>query len=105
MKVITICGSMKFINEMMQISEKVELQGNCVLMPIFNTTRPNKDYFTSEEIKVLDEMHRVRIKMSDAILVVDVNNYISNSTKSEIEYAKSLNKEIIYYSDLVEEGK
>ena len=45
-------------------------------------------------------MHKEKIKISDAILVVNVNNYIGSSTKSEIEYAKSLGKEIIYYTDL-----
>lgn len=101
MKIITICGSMKFINEMMEISEKIELEGNCMLMPIYSPARPNKDAFTKEEILILDKMHRERIKLSDAILVVNVNGYIGDSTKSEIEFAKSLNKEIIYYTELV----
>lgn len=101
MKIITICGSMKFVREMMEISEKVELQGNVVLMPIYNNSRPNKEAFTNEEVLILDKMHRERIKLSDAILVVNVNGYIGSSTKSEIEYAKSLNKEVIYYTDLI----
>ena len=50
---------------------------------------------------MLDKMHKERIKMSDAILVVNVDDYIGNSMKKEIEFAKSLNKEIIYYTDLV----
>ena len=102
MKIITVCGSMKFVREMMEISEKIELQGNVVLMPIYNPSRPNKEAFTEEEIKILDKMHRERIKLSDTILVVNVNGYIGNSTKSEIEYAKSLNKEIIYYTDFID---
>ena len=101
MKIITICGSMKFVREMMEISEKVELQGNVVLMPIYNPSRPNKEAFTNEEVLILDKLHRERIKLSDAILVVNVNGYIGSSIKSEIEYAKSLNKEVIYYTDLI----
>ena len=88
MKIITICGSMKFVREMMEISEKVELQGNVVLMPIYNPSRPNKEAFTTEEILILDKMHRERIKLSDSILVVNVEDYIGSSTKSEIEFAK-----------------
>ena len=34
--------------------------------------------------------------MCDSIFVVNVGGYIGNSTKSEIEYAKSKNKEILY---------
>ena len=101
MKIITVCGSMKFINEMMDIGMKMELKGNCLLLPIFSPTKTKKDDFTEEEIIILDKMHRERIKLSDAILVVNVNGYIGSSTKSEIEFAKSLNKEIIYYTDLI----
>lgn len=102
MKVITICGSLKFKNEMMEIAEKYELLGNCVLTPIY-PTNIDKDAYTDEEVEVLDKMHKEKIKLSDAILVVNVNSYIGSSTKSEIEYAKSLNKEIIYYTDIKNE--
>lgn len=100
MKIITMCGSLKFQKEMMELAEKMELEGNCMLVPIY-PTNPDKDAYTEEEAEVLDKMHREKIKISDAILVVNVNNYIGSSTKSEIEYAKSLNKEIIYYTDLL----
>ena len=103
MKIITIGGSMKFIRKMMEISEKVELEENVVLMPIYNPSRPSKDHFTDEEIVILDKMHRERIKLSDAILVVNVDGYIGESTKGEIEFAKSLGKEILYYTDYEKE--
>ena len=45
---------------------------------------------------MLDGMHRQKIDMSDAIFVINVNGYIGESTKNEIEYAKSKNKEILY---------
>ncbi len=99
MKVITICGSLRFMKEMMAISEKMELQGNCMLAPIY-PTNPNKDAYTEDEVKMLDKMHQEKIKLSDAILVVNVDNYIGESTKGEIEFAKVLGKEVIYYTDL-----
>lgn len=101
MKIITVCGSLRFIKEMMEITEKMDLQGNCMLSPIY-PTRLNKDDYTDEETIMLDKMHKERIKLSEAILVVNVDNYIGDSTKNEIEFAKSLNKEIIYYMDLIE---
>lgn len=103
MKIITVCGSLKFINQMLDISEKLEFQGNCILMPLYNPNKTSKDCFTSEEAIMLDKMHKERIKISDAILVVNVDGYIGSSTKSEIEFAKSLGKEIIYYTDLINE--
>lgn len=102
MKIITVCGSLKFYKEMMDITEKMELKGNCMLVPIYNPSKPSKDDFTEEEAHILDEMHKERIKLADAILVVNVNNYIGSSTTKEIEFAKSLKKEILYYTDLQE---
>lgn len=99
MKIITVCGSLKFKNEMIEVAEKMELRGNCILVPIY-PTNPDKDAYTDKEADILGQMHKERIKLADAILVVNVNNYIGSSTKSEIEYAKKLNKEIIYYTDL-----
>ena len=34
-------------------------------------------------------------------MVVNVNNYIGESTKLEIDYANKLNKNIIYYTDYI----
>lgn len=100
MKIITVCGSLRFYKEMMELTEKMELQGNCMLVPIYNPARSNKDDFTEEEALMLDKMHKERIKLADAILVVNVDGYIGNSTSKEIEYAKLLGKEVIYYTDL-----
>lgn len=99
MKIITVCGSLKFKNQIMKITEKMELQGNCMISPIY-PTNIDKDSYSDKEILIIDKMHKEKIKISDAILVVNINGYIGNSTKSEIEYAKSLNKEIIYYTDI-----
>lgn len=100
MKIITVCGSYKFKKEMMEITEKMALKGICMITPI-DLTKPDKDAYTEDEALMLDRMHKEKIKLSDAILVVNVNGYIGNSTNSEIEYAKSLNKEILYYTDLI----
>ena len=100
MKIITVCGSLKFYKEMMDITEKMELQGNCMLVPIYNPNKPNKDAYTEKKL-VLNEMHKEKIKLADAILVVNVDGYIGSGTKSEIQYAESLHKEILYYTDLM----
>lgn len=100
MKIITLCGSLKFQKEMMEIAEKVALEGNCILTPVY----PVLDNIerTEEQVLKLKEAHLKRIELSDAILVVNINNYIGKSTTLEIEYAKKLGKEIIYYTDSIE---
>ena len=98
-RVITMCGSLKYKDEFIKMSEKLELDGNCVLSVVY-PTKENKDYYTKGEADILDRMHKQKIAMSDAIFVVNVNGYIGSGTKSEIEYAKSLGKEIIYLESI-----
>lgn len=94
MKVITLCGSLKFKKEMMETAEKMGLEGNCILTPVY----PILENFerTEEQLRKLKEAHFKRIELSDAILVINKDNYIGKSTELEIEYAEKLGKEIIY---------
>ena len=35
MKIVTLCGSLKFKNEMMTVAEKMALEGYCILTPVY----------------------------------------------------------------------
>jgi ACT domain-containing protein len=98
MKIITVCGSLKFEQEMKYYAEKLELEGNCVLSVIY-PTKNNEDY-TKDEIRILGIGHIKRIDISDAIFVVNKNGYIGEAVRNEIEYAKKRNKEIIYLESI-----
>ena len=100
MKIITMCGSLEFQKEMMKVAEKIALDGYCVLTPVYPVLENIER--TEEQLIKLKEAHFKRIELSDAILVVNINNYIGDSTKVEIDYAKKLGKEIIYYTNLIE---
>ncbi len=95
MKIITICGSLKFKKTMMEEAERLELLGNCVLTPIY----PTKENYTKEEIKKFNELHFAKIKLSNAIYVVNVEGYIGKQTQKEIIFAKENKKEIIYFDN------
>lgn len=97
MKVITLCGSMKFKKNMMITAQELASEGNCVLTPTYPVL---EDVEITDEIREkLKEAHFKRIEMSDAIFVININNYIGESTKLEIEHAKKLGKEIVYYTE------
>ncbi len=99
MKVITLCGSLRFKNEMMAVAEKMALEGYCILTPVYPVSENIER--TEEQLIKLKDAHFKRIELSDAILVVNINNYIGESTNLEIDYAKKLGKEIIYYTNLI----
>ncbi len=93
--VITLCGSIKFKDEFIKLQEKLILDGNIVFAPdFFNTIK--EEEITIEIKQMLDEMHRQKIDLSDEIYVINLGGYIGESTKHEIEYAKSKDKKISY---------
>ena len=50
--------------------------------------------------EMLDDMHKRKIDMADEIFVINVNGYIGESTKSEIEYAIKNNKKVEFLEDI-----
>ena len=46
--------------------------------------------------EMLDDMHKRKIDMADEIFVINVDEYIGESTNSEIEYAKMTGKKVNY---------
>lgn len=95
MKIITICGSLKFEDEIKKHTERLALEGNCVLSIIYPTLK-DKDAYTTEQLELLGAEHKKKIDLSDAIFVVNKNGYIGSSTISEVNYAKANGKEILY---------
>ena len=97
--IITLCGSIKFKDEFIKVQEKLTLDGNIVLTPnFFNNIR--KEDIDEKMKKMLDEMHKQKIDMSDEIYVINLGGYIGESTKSEIEYAKAKGKKISYLESI-----
>ena len=96
-KIITICGSMKYAKEMMKTSLELELKGCAVIQCSYENDSHKLEV---RDIEMLNKVHRKKIDISDAIYVVNVDGYVGNSTKNEIEYAKNLGKEILSFEPL-----
>lgn len=102
-KIVTLCGSTKFKKEFLEIQKKLTLLGYIVIsVGLFghsgdNEVWENMDEGTLTKTKsMLDDMHKRKIDLSDMIYVINVGGYIGESTRSEIEYAKSTGKEVHY---------
>ena len=80
---------------MMIEAQKLSLNGDCVLTPIYPVIDDIK--IGEEQLKLLKNEHFKRIDLCDAIYVINKDNYTGDSTRSEIGYAKKLGKEIMYY--------
>lgn len=94
-KVVTICGSMRFAKQMIEIAAGLERKyGWCVVQCVYCV---DIESITNEEMENIINAHRQKIDISDAIYVVNINGYIGSSTNSEIRYAIEKGKEVIYH--------
>lgn len=93
-EIITICGSIKFEEKMKELALEFTLDGKIIFTPAFKSK--TKLSFTDKEKQILDQTHKNKIKLSDSIFVVNVDNYIGESTKKEIEFAKKNNVIVNY---------
>lgn len=96
--VITLCGSTKFKKEFEEMTKHFTLEG-WIVLGVGCFGHSDGDFWTEGTKKMLDDMHKAKIEMADAIFVIDKNHYIGASTRQEITYAMMLNKEIYYYTD------
>lgn len=91
--VITLCGSTKFKDEFLEAQKQLTLQGYIVIsVGLFGHSGDDLQGLK----EMLDDMHKRKIDMADEIFVVNKNGYIGDSTRSEIEYAKTHGKIINY---------
>lgn len=96
MKVVTLCGSMKFAKQMQEIAMELEIKcGHCVLTPVGDKI----GQLSKIEIQKLAQAHFKKIEMSDAVYIVNIDGYIGESVSKELHYAKEHNKEIIYHEN------
>jgi hypothetical protein len=84
--VITLCGSMRFREEFARLDAELTLAGHVVLSP--TAVDPSTELDADERAR-LGRMHLQRIAMSDEVLVVNVGGYVGESTRREIEHARS----------------
>ncbi|MBX4150950.1 DUF4406 domain-containing protein [Paenibacillus lautus] len=97
MHVITLCGSTKFKAQFREVEAALTLSGHIVLSVGF-FEQSDGMAITGEQERQLKELHFRKIDRSDEIFVIDVNGYIGDSTRAEIEYASSHGKKVRYYS-------
>lgn len=93
MKTYTICGSMRFEQEMQEIAFYLETKkGMNILQCIYCSKN-----LTAEEQQALSAAHKQKIDISDGIYVLNLGGYIGESVSEEIMYAKKHGKEIRYH--------
>ena len=92
---ITLCGSTRFRQQYEDINCRLSKQGHVVYS--VSSFGHSGDVLTEQEKATLDRVHLAKIDNSDAIVVLNVDNYIGESTTREIAHAKATGKDIYYF--------
>lgn len=98
---ITLCGSARFEKQFKELNERLTLRGHVIYsLAVYPSDKSKKNWYTTQQKEILDQMHKEKIRNSDAIVVINVDGYIGESTSSEIAYANKLHKKIFtWYPD------
>lgn len=95
-RVVTLCGSARFEDQFHEWNKRLTLAGFVVLdLAVYPSYMGGiKDWYTDAHKITLDLAHLAKIELSDAILVINPDGYIGDSTKREIEWARHRRKEV-----------
>lgn len=91
--IVCLCGSTKFKDAFVDATREESIKGNIVLSVAMFGHLEGLD-MSGEVKKTFDEIHFDKIKLADEVFVLNVGGYIGESTKREIDFAKSLGKRI-----------
>lgn len=95
---VLLIGSTKFKKIFLDVEEKLALKGYLVFTPSVYNQSGEMPECGVETKKILDIAAKMKVCRSDIVIVIDKDGYIGSSTKNQIEWAKLLNKPVLYYS-------
>jgi hypothetical protein len=103
--ITVLCGSTRFGEAFRDANLRLTLAGEIVLSigcdmksdaALFDGLEPA----ALDAIKAnLDRLHKRKIDLADRVFILNVDGYIGDSTRSEIEYARMVGKPIDYLVD------
>jgi len=97
--VITLCGSTRFKEQFLEVQKRLTLAGNIVISVGLFGHSGDDEVWTEGTKEMLDDMHKRKIDMADGIYVINVGGYIGQSTRSEIDYARSQGKTVEFLEE------
>ena len=90
----------------MEVQKRLMHEGNIAFSvglfghSVDNEAWENMDEGTLTRTKEIpDDMHKLKIDMTDEIYVINVGGHIGSSTRSKIEYAKAAGKAVRYLEE------
>ncbi|GAB2580300.1 hypothetical protein [Kribbella endophytica] len=96
-RIVTICGSTRFRDDMALVNRELTLAGYIVLAP--GVFIHDGDPVDDDAKANLDRLHLAKIDLATWIYVVNPGGYIGESTQREIDYATSSGKAVWFLTE------
>lgn len=101
-KIVCLCGSSRFCGEMAIIAWVLERDEGYItlglhLLPDWYVgldAAPDHIAEAAGRKEHMDELHKRKIDLADEVLICNIEGYIGESTRSEIEYARAHGKPV-----------
>lgn len=107
--IVCLCGSTRFSQAFQDANFNETLAGRIVLTIGCDMKSDNELFNAMSQSELdavktrLDALHLAKIDLADEILVLNVDGYIGQSTRRELEYAQSIDKGIRYLEPVAQE--
>jgi len=102
---IYLVGSTRFKDYFIKIESILQIVYNKLVSICSMDGLLNKKYFSAKEWDKLQEIALSKLQFQEAILVLDVNGYLGDHTREEIEYFNKKMKRSIYYLSKLKSSK
>lgn len=96
-KIVCLCGSTRFTDEMLVKQWELTKEG-CIVL---SWCALPSSYFSGPHIgdlegvrEIIDEVHKRKIDLADEVFILNIGGYIGESTRSELEYARAHGKTV-----------
>lgn len=108
-EIVCLCGSTRFWKTFQEINLR-ETRAGKIVLSIGAATGSDAEHLatgaiTNEDKQKLDELHRRKIDIANRVLVLNVGGYVGESTRGEINYARSIGVPVNYLVPVILNGK
>jgi len=100
-RIVCLCGSTRFMDAFFAAGWAFTLKGY-IILSIGVCKHADADGAHGAEmlgpavVQQLDELHHRKIDLADEVMILNVDGYIGESTRRELEYARLLGKPIYF---------
>ena len=103
-KIVVVCGSSRFADIMSVCQWLLEKEENAItmgihFMPVWYSDKESHIAEHEGVAEQMDELHKRKIDLADEVFIVDYDNYIGDSTTSEMQYAAEKGVKIRKFSE------